>query len=184
MKQLNRCSHLTRGVFICVNLGLLANRLTPQIDVSSQIVGVGISGLAFAKRIEQKAIGLPIRTVNFSVKREERVLETKPIFTGNSAVLIDDIAVSGLTLQFATKNVNPVPISAAVGMLFKSKQTKKRIGIDTVAGIEYSREGGGNPPINSVSTLMEYPDRLAALEQKYFPGYGGALLKILNGENI
>lgn len=110
---------------------------------------------------------MQVETTEFNREREKRRLSV-PEFN-YCPVVVDDIAVSGLTLWFARERISPTPETAAVGMLYKSKTTKRRSGFtDIRAGVIYSREGGGNPPINSIATLQSVPERLNDIGERYF----------------
>lgn len=157
------------GRFIYVSLADLACKLTAMLSASEQqcAIGVGCSGSEFAKMIQTQPLSIPIETLTFSKERENRILRTDTI--EYKPVLVDDIAVSGLTLALARQSLTPTPEIAAVGMLYKSKTTRKRIGIEDIrAAVVYSREGGGNPPINAMASLIAFPDRLDALAERYF----------------
>lgn len=160
------------GRFIYASLADLACRLTAMLSASEQqcTVGVGCSGAEFAKMIQTQPLLIPVETVTFSKERENRTLRVGAI--EYKPVLVDDIAVSGLTLALARQRLSPTPEIAAVGMLYKSRTTRKRIGIEDIrAAVVYSREGGGNPPINAVASLITFPDRLDALAERYFGKY-------------
>lgn len=156
------------GRFIYVSLARLAMQLRGKltIDERRSIVGVGTSGSTFAGQL-QIPPSVSVETKQFEREREQRTLDVTPLTI--APVLVDDIAVSGLTLSMARQKVLPEPTTAAVGMLYRSRWTRRRVGIDDLrAGIVYCREGGGNPPINAISSLQVFPDRLGELAERYF----------------
>jgi hypothetical protein len=83
--------------------------------------------------------------------------------------LVDDLAVSGLTLKVAREYVSPEPQIVGVGLLYNSRTTRRRIGAaDIRAGLIYEQTGGGRVPINSLASLQAYPERAEALAERYF----------------
>ena len=168
------------GQFIYVDIGALARKLSLQLtDQERQcIVGVGSSGAEFANLLSCGPPRLLVETTEFNRQREKRRLEV-PQFD-YKPVVADDIAVSGLTLWFARERISPTPETAAVGMLYKSKTTRRRSGFSDIrAGLVYSRIGGGNPPINSLNTLQLVPERLNALAERYFTESADAFKQII-----
>jgi hypothetical protein len=86
-------------------------------------------------------------------------------------VLVDDLAVSGLTLEVARSYIRPTPQTIGVGLLYNSRATRKRIGAtDIRAGMVYERAGGGRVPVNSLASLQAFPERTQALGERYFSG--------------
>ena len=83
--------------------------------------------------------------------------------------MVDDIAVSGRTIQSAAAAVSPSVSAVGLGMLYNSRTTRRLIDVtDVRAACVYQREGGGLPPINSVATLRAVPERLDELAGRYF----------------
>ncbi len=147
----------------------MAVKLCNQLSITERqsVIGIGTSGTKFAEQVASGCPQLPVCTSNFNREREKRVLEVAEY--NYSPVVVDDIAVSGLTLWYARQRINPTPEIAAVGMLYKSKTTKKRSGFSDIrAGLVYSRLGGGNPPINSIATLQTSSERLDDIARRYF----------------
>lgn len=133
------------------------------------VVGVGNSGFSFARRFSSCCRQIPVTTVEFSKERFNRVLMIDEQVFDSTPVLVDDLAVSGLTMSTVIEGVSPTPDVVAVGMLFNSKSATKLIGVrDLRYGFKYSRIGGGRPPINSVETLWQIPERCGELAMKYF----------------
>lgn len=160
-------------IFICVNLDDLAARVSNLMndDEIERVAGVGNSGFAFARRVSGECKKIPVETSKFSKTREGRVLLVDQIKFETEPVLVDDLAVSGLTLSTVLDKVMPSPDVAVVGMLYNSKTTRKLIGVgDLRYGFSYSRIGGGRPPINSIETLWRLPERCGELALKYFSG--------------
>lgn len=147
----------------------LASKLTVQLTEQEQscILGVGTSGSDFANLVSSGPPKLSVETIEFNRERDKRSLLV-PEFIYRP-VVVDDIAVSGLTLSYARQRISPTPETAAVGMLYRSKTTKRRSGFNDIrAGVVYFREGGGNPPINSIATLKSVPERLEDIAERYF----------------
>lgn len=150
---------------------MLATKLTNSLneDEVTNVVGVGTSGDSFARLIKPGAETIKVVTKRYDRVREKRELEIVPRILDYKPVLVDDVAVSGLTLSLAAQRVSPEPITAAVGLMLKSKTACRRIAIaDLRSGLVYSRVGGGTPPINSISSLQEFPERLSMLSSRYF----------------
>jgi len=157
--------------FISVDLGLLADRAARNLSAEEtrRVVGVGTSGSAFAKMITPRCAQIGVETVRFSRIREQRILQPEQVDLDFVPVLVDDLAVSGLTLAAVNKITKPTASTCLVGMLKQSRATRRLIAMDDIrAGMVYSREGGGNPPINSIGTLLAVPKRLDNLVDRYF----------------
>lgn len=132
-----------------------------------RIIAVGSSGSIFAQALRADPLVIPVETLEFTREREKRRLQVDTL--DYRPVVVDDIAVSGLTLCMARQRITPEPKVAAVGMLYKSKTARRRSGFDDIrAGVVYGRFGGGNPPINSLATLQNVPERLDDLANRYF----------------
>lgn len=132
-----------------------------------RLIAVGSSGQRFAMTLKPIQLTLAVSTAVFSREREKRDLLVEQI--DYCPVAVDDLAVSGLTLSYARRNITPIPEVAAVGMLYKSKTTRRRTTFEDIrSGIIYSRMGGGNPPINSLATLKAVPQRLEDITDRYF----------------
>jgi hypothetical protein len=139
-----------------------------------RVVGVGESGTEFAQRIKPEAPTVAVTTEVFNRNRAFRVLTVEPPSELDyPPVLVDDLAVSGLTLEKAGKAITPAAQTALVGLLFNSKKTLRAIragGIQDVRYVvRYMRQGDGTPPINSIDTLQAIPQRLSDLAYAYFP---------------
>lgn len=176
------------GRFIVANLGDLACALAGRLTQSevARIVGVGDSGTDFARRIRQSAPWIDVVTVRFDRDRARRELAvgTLPRILGGLAILIDDAAVSGRTLQVVRDALNRDVETAGVGLLFDSTRSRRRTGISDIRfGLLYCREGGGSPPINSLATLRTMPDRLDELAGRYFGG-SEAFKQTIRGDNL
>lgn len=138
-----------------------------------RLVGVGNSGTELCEMIAgRKVPNVDVRTTNYKRERSERSLEVGEIPNVSAPVLIDDIAVSGLTLGQVVGNFKQAgrPTEAAVGFSMKSKRMRRLIGLGESFSslVTYSLEGGGSPPINSISSLRSFPDRRDELIEKYF----------------
>ncbi len=169
--------------FICVDMPRLAAALALQLsDIEADaMLAVGSSGVRFGQQINANCRELPIETTCFAVQRERRILKAGTTELLGSPLLVDDIAVSGLTMATAVRALPVKPLACAVGMLYRSKTTGRRIGVaDIRSAVTYSRQGGGNPPINSIRTLLECPERLEALTERYF-GSAPEIKQILRG---
>lgn len=97
-------------------------------------------------------------------EREQRQLLAEFIAAQGDACLIDDVCVSGMTLQTAQNNIkvgSGGSVEAFVGLRYNSKRARKRAGIAITSAIDYAQEGGGIVPVNSFSTLLS-DDKLLA----------------------
>ncbi len=151
----------------------LANKLASQIadEELNTAVAVGESGYNFAIKLAKDCTKLPMTTIGFSREREKRDLVSQDMQCQEPPFLIDDLAVSGRTLAVANDYVTPGARGVGVGMLFKSSSTRRLIDItDVRAAMIYEREGGGRPPINSLASLQNFPERSQALAERYFEG--------------
>ncbi len=158
--------------FIVIDLSALALRLADQLDPLGvkKVVGVGKSGTRFARYIDPECRSVAVRTLEFNRQREKRQLEVTAMAQTREDVLVDDLAVSGKTLADVLEVYQCKPKAVAVGMALKSKRLQARVAIDNFySALEYSREGGGNPPINSISTLVSSPVIRASMLEKYTP---------------
>ncbi|MBP7837547.1 hypothetical protein KA021_02520 [Candidatus Saccharibacteria bacterium] len=176
--SLNRSRRLPGGHFIYVDVTQLADsiksRLTGgELDIS-RLVGVGNSGSELCERIvgSDNAPRIEVATAEYARERQERRLTIGEIPDTNNPILVDDIAVSGLTLGAVSRRVEETEKTptAIVGMCMKSKRLKKMVGLGErfMPLIIYALEGGGSPPINSTKSLLAYPERLDELVEKYF----------------
>lgn len=149
----------------------LARRLTNE-EVT-QIVGIGDSGADFARRVYPDARQIGVTTVRFDRDRAKRELFVGALPCGldRPLVLVDDVMVSGRTLQIVQETLDFSVKTAGVGLLYDSTRSRRRSGIPDVRfGLLYSRIGGGSPPTNSIATLRAIPDRLDELAERYFRG--------------
>lgn len=146
------------------------------------MVGVGESGGEFARFLNPEGDRVRVLTTVFDIKRENRSLTAERKSFGFRPILIDDVAVSGLTLRVVRNALASNAEAAGIGLLNGSKTTQLRTGIDDIrAVITYSRENGGTPPINSWSKLKEDPVRLSQLADRYFEG-SKAFQQLIRGE--
>lgn len=137
-------------------------------EEKSRIVGLGASGGVFARRLAPECAIVPIETIRFDRDRANRVLKVGRLVLPKAPIAIDDVAVSGVTIRSVSAQLSPLT-TVGVGMLYKSKRTRRMAGVaDLRSGLTYSRNGGGNPPINSVATLQAIPGRLNELAERYF----------------
>lgn len=102
--------------------------------------------------------------------------------------LVDDVAVSGLTLMSARQAIYPVRNDdiAIVGMALKSKRLGKRAGCAIESALTYGQEGGGKPPVNSLSTLASNVDRRREYASRYFENETALdeIMSIYEGERL
>ena len=173
------------GHFIVVRLPLLAARLKEQLSPEEigAVVGVGDSGTRFARMIRSDAPTIDVTTLEFNRDRSKRELHVQGTTQPND-VLVDDIGVSGTTIEAVRKMAGDVAL-VAIGLLYDSSTTRRRMGIAVRAGVLYTRTGGGTPPINSISSLRENPERLDDLASRYFTSTNVAQLfkDIIRGED-
>lgn len=114
---------------------------------------------------EVSITNLPMTVANETRVREERILLAGNIEQiDGPRYLVDDVAVSGLTLSVArdSLSVNDGD-SAVVGMAWDSRRLRKLVGMPLESAVLYRQQGGGKPAINSLSTLTAKPQ----LRQEY-----------------
>ena len=112
-----------------------------------------------------------IETISFSRERANRVLACETISRSRPVILVDDIAVSGSTLRQAIQSVNAKTQTIGLGLLYDSRTTRNEIGVQDVRSpIIFSRDGGGKLPINSIDSLVNFPERCQELANRYFGG--------------
>lgn len=175
------------GRFICIDLDLLAVRLGCQFDPARlcNIVAVGSSGTGFARRFAPACPTLPIETTAFNRQRELRQLLAEPLAFDGEPILVDDLAVSGLTLAVANRALQPAAQTAGVGMLYGSKTTMRMIGLDDIRyGLMYVRQQGGRPPVNSLDSLRAFPDRCQVLAERYFSAQQAAFCDLIANPGV
>jgi len=171
---------LSRGLFIFVETNFLAEDIQSRVK-GNMIVGVGNSGSKLAQLVVPGSPKIEVRTLEYSRQRDQRVLEVGDVpEAAGPMTLIDDIVVSGLTLARVAAEIGE-EVDASVGLLYKSKSATKLAGVPITYSFRYSRDGGGTPPINSAESLLENPDRLNALSERYFLGNEREFGKLLEG---
>jgi hypothetical protein len=162
------------GIFICISekqlLQLLFRRMTEPFG---EVVAVGNSSRPYATAISTKfnvsVVNLPVTTTKYSKLRQERKLDIPNIeLSFANAVLIDDVAVSGLTLVTAAHKCKPFPATAAVGALFEASQVLDRLSGSPLrnikTGFNYrAQKNGFIPPLNTLQTALEDNERLVQL---------------------
>lgn len=117
-----------------------------------------------------RALPLQINVLKNSRQRENRILEASSLKTPDAPrYLIDDVAVSGMTLAAARCALSPLREDdvAIVGMAFKSKRLARRAGT-VKAAITYSQENGGRTPINTLQSLKANTTLRQEYAQRYF----------------
>ena len=171
------------GHFICVEMELIAQDISSRLMNDTKIVGVGRSGTRLARRIDPEAPAVASDDALFNKVREYRYLDIGPVPEGlpDAVTIVDDLVVSGVTLREVDEAMakESIDTAAEVGFLYKSKRTRRRAGMSIGYSFRYSMEGGGSPPINSVATLLQYPERMQDLAERYFPTQGGLLSELL-----
>lgn len=170
-----------------MEVGDLATKLARQFSEQelSRCVGVGESGSEFAELVMPNSPTILVRTLQFDNKRENRKLNVEIKDFAYRPVLVDDVAVSGLTIRVVRNALSTNPEVLGLGMLFDSKTTRLRLGIDDVrAAVTYSREKGGNPPINSLSKLITEPKRLDDITRRYFAKYENDFKEAIKGVKL
>lgn len=145
-------------------------------------MGIGQSGTSFARKIRPGAPKVSVSTVTFSRDRAQRELLVERGSEELSGIPIDDVAVSGRTLEIVRQTLGLDSLTVGVGLLYDSRKTCTRIGVPDIRfGLLYARDGGGTPPMNSVATLREIPERLEGLVERYFVG-SEAIKRLIMGE--
>ena len=135
------------------------------------VIGLGASGGRFAQIVSPGCAQQKIETISFSRERANRVLACEIISRSSPVTLIDDIAVSGATFRQAIQSVKAKTQTVGSGLLYDSKTTRKEIGLQDIRSpIIFSRVGGGRVPINSIDSLVNFPERCQELADRYFGG--------------
>jgi hypothetical protein len=120
------------GYFICISEEDLVLGLASRVSENTELlIAVGSSGFVtadrLAKKIDRPVTKQKIETLQFETSRAKRQLVAENLTTVGCATLVDDVVVSGRTLEVATSVINPTPDSAAVGMFFDSADTYLRL---------------------------------------------------------
>lgn len=173
------------GQFIVVDLDTLALALSARLDNSERqaIIGVGESGTCFARKVNPNAPKITVSTVAFNRDRVQRELLVEGQKGQQCSIPVDDVAVSGRTLEVVRQTLGLRNNTVGIGLLYDSRKTRARIEAPDIRfGLLYSREGGGTPPMNSISTLRDIPERLEELVERYFMG-SVAIKRLIKGEN-
>lgn len=128
------------------------------VDPTKEKVEVGSSAAEMTK-FWPRGTGLTkqtMATILPSRSRTNRILEASPLSPSQTGrYFVDDVAVSGLTIQTARAAAGQNSgDEAVVGMAWQSRRLRRRIAVPLQAAILYSQAGGGVPAINSVSTLV------------------------------
>lgn len=101
-----------------------------------------------------------MRTLIDNRDRERRQLEAGRAAVGEGPYcLVDDVAVSGLTLAVAREALNAKNDSmAVVGMAMQSRRLEKRVGMRVRSAMRYAQDGGGRPAVNTFATFVGRPE--------------------------
>ena len=92
--------------------------------------------------------------------REQRVVRAQPVEGCGITLLVDDVAVTGRTLQAAAGTVDGgETIRIGVGMVWNSRRLRRRLEAwPLTTGVTYSQKGGGVPAMNTLRTMAEKPE--------------------------
>lgn len=147
---------------IPINLKSLAVTALVLCDCDRQIITVGTSATDITGFWPQSLDLNPmtVTALTESRRREERVLTVQELNLEGPRYFVDDVAVSGLTLEAARRAVSPGRSDdvALVGLAWKSRRMQRRVGMELRSAAYYQQEGGGRPAINSLSTLATKSD--------------------------
>jgi hypothetical protein len=188
--NLERVGRSAGRTVLCLSmwdLSVLAGRLPAVGDVVADLVAAGSSARALAVAWQRPLIHQEIVTLAEAREREKRQLRASTIEVQGNAVVFDDVAVSGVTMAHAVSGIRATGIvTSLLGMALDSRRTRGRIfaagakRVDEV--IRYSRVGGGKPPVNSVTTLVNDTYIRNSIAERYFGG--AAALDFICGEGV
>ncbi len=134
---LHRFRILLGGRFIYVDVTQLADSIKSRLPGGEsdipRLVGVGTSGSELCERIvdSDNVPRIEVATAKYARERQERRLTIGEIPDINNPILVDDIAVSGLTLGAVSRRVEKTKQTpaAVVGMCMKSKRLNRMVGL-------------------------------------------------------
>lgn len=142
------------------------------------MVGVGNSGLVYALELGVltglPACFLPVKSIESEFKRQDRNVEADPIkIAAERAVLVDDVTVSGKTLRAAVRATDQKVQDAMVGLIFEGSDIMLQLakfGVSSITcALRYRSEYPKmKVPVNTLQTLLDMPERLQAVNDKYF----------------
>ncbi len=161
------------GCVVPIDLGKLAASTLLLCNRTQEVITVGASANDIVRYWpeERRGTNLPVATKNETRNREARQLEAGAIETISEGpyCLVDDVAVSGLTLAVARDAVGAdAGSTAVVGMAWDSRRLRRRVGMDLLSAIRYRQEGGGKPAINTLATLAQNEERRKEYAQRRF----------------
>ncbi|QQS69372.1 hypothetical protein IPP75_05685 [Candidatus Saccharibacteria bacterium] len=145
-----------------INLERVAKRLYDDINEPEMLfVAVGNSAKDItgywptSSHIIKQEVALEVE----SRHREERVLRAQPLEIVGRVGLIDDVAVSGRTIEYAAAVLKCTDLAlVGVGLAWDSRRLTRRLGgVPLTAAITYRQHGGGRPAVNSFGTFVEKP---------------------------
>lgn len=167
-----------RGFFICLDEDLLVTSLKKQMPLQvDTLIGIGNSGLRYANSLalpNQKVLPLPIMQRMPSNKRDKMIVSANPIeIESKASILVDDVLVSGRTASVSVKATEGCNGELMVGCLFDGDENINKLSQMGVRGlyaalVYRSQYLKMKVPMNTLDTLLSYPERLQTLNDKYF----------------
>ncbi|MGB3023241.1 MAG: phosphoribosyltransferase [Candidatus Saccharimonadales bacterium] len=145
---------------IPINLARLAARLLQDVGSFDQCVAIGNSAKDITQFWPVTAKDQPITVELDSRIREQRVVRAQSVRVCGTTLLVDDVAVTGRTLQAAAEAVDGAEaVRIGVGMAWDSHRLRRRLaGWPLTTCVTYSQKGGGVPAMNTLKTLAEKPE--------------------------
>lgn len=154
-----RLQSLDAGI-IPINLARVAARLMQDVGLFDKCIAVGTSAKDITQFWPVTTEDMRIIVESDSRIREQRVVRAQPVEGCGITLLVDDVAVTGRTLQAAAGTVDGgETIRIGVGMVWNSRRLRRRLEAwPLTTGVTYSQKGGGVPAMNTLRTMAEKPE--------------------------
>lgn len=142
------------------------------IKVPDQYVAVGSSADDMV-RYWPPGVGIvaqSVSTIASSRDRRRRIVQAEDLIELKGVrCFVDDVAVTGNTLSEAMRKAPCAESLVAAGVTWDSKVLRRAMGNTVlISCVRVSQEGGGIPPVNTLSTLLDKPDICAEYSYRKF----------------
>jgi hypothetical protein len=153
---------------VAVNLAYVARTVLAICPDADEYVAVGNSAKDVTQFFDNKQIiEQQISTIRPTQDRRYREVSAAAIPESSvSRCFVDDVAVSGSTLDAALKAAASVEGVAVAGLAWNSRRLRKKIP-NLRSAVVYEQEQGGTPRVNTLKTLVnnstlryEYAEKL------------------------
>lgn len=153
---------------MAVNLAYVARTVLAICPDADEYVAVGNSAKDVTQFFDnKKIIEQQISTIRPTQDRRYREVSAAAIPESSvSRCFVDDVAVSGSTLDAALKAAASVEGVAVAGLAWNSRRLRKKIP-NLRSAVVYEQEQGGTPRVNTLKTLVnnstlryEYAEKL------------------------